>query len=319
MDSQNKKGNHTTRFLLGSFSLLLLISAVAFLCLSFYMNSASEEAIIKMGNLYMTGINEQISTHFETLIDLKLEQAETVVDVVPVEMDSKEALYEELVYRTHIRNFNYLALCSEEGKLEMLYGEQISLFDPDPFYESLRKGEKKVAVGQDAAGNSIVLFGVNADYPMQNGESCTALIVALPLDYISTMLSTEEENVLMSSHIIREDGTFIASDLSDNYTDYFASLHERYAQDSPGKIELYVTELSTAMQNKEEYSVLLNFDGSSQQIYCNPLPYSEWHLVTVLPFGVLNETIDTLSQKRTTSTMLVNGTYGRPGTGTALP
>lgn len=305
MDSQNKKGNHTTRFLLGSFSLLLLISAVAFLCLSFYMNSASEEAIIKMGNLYMTGINEQISTHFETLIDLKLEQAETVVDVVPVEMSSKEALYEELVYRTHIRNFNYLALCSEEGNLEMLYGEQISLFDPDPFYESLRKGEKKAAVGQDASGNSIVLFGVNADYPMQNGESCTALIVALPLDYISTMLSTEEENVLMSSHIIRQDGTFIASDLSDNYTDYFASLHERYAQDSPGKIELYVTELSTAMQNKEEYSVLLNFDGSSQQIYCNPLPYSEWHLVTVLPFGVLNETIDTLSQKRTTSTMLV--------------
>lgn len=305
MSGQSKKEGRTTRFLLGSFSLLLLISAAAFLCLGFYMSKVSEKSINKMGDLYMTGINEQISTHFKTLMELKLEQAETVVDVVPPDMDDIDGIYDELIYRVQVRNFNYLALCSDKGEMEMLYGDQIQLADPEPFFDSIKRGERKVAVGKDSSGNKVVLFGVKADYQMKNGEHCIALITALPLENISTMLHTEKENALTSSHIIRKDGSFIASDLSDEYPDYFASLYARYTDDSSQKIENYIQELYDAMQKKESYSVVLNLDGSSQQINCTPLPYSEWHLITVLPFGILNETIDELSQKRTAATMLI--------------
>ncbi len=305
MDIRNKRRGNTRRFLIGSFSLLLVISAGAFLCLGYYMSLVSKDAIDKVGDLYMAGINEQITSHFQTLIDLKLEQAETAEKVVSVNTDNVDDLYEELVYRVHIRNFNYLALCSEEGELQMLYGEQIRLADPDPFFESLRRGEKKVAVGVDASGNEVVLFGIAADYPMKNGEKCMAMIAALPIDYISTMLETEDENSLMSSQIIRKDGSFIASDLSDEYSDYFSSLYELYSDDSPEKIEEFVKELSDAMEKRENFSVILSFDGSRQQLYCTTLPYSEWHLVTVLPFGILNETVDGLNQSRTLATIAV--------------
>ncbi len=302
----NKKKNRTTHFLLGSFVILLILGVSAFMYLSYYMSRVSEKSIDKVGDVYMSGIKEHIVAHFRTLIDLKFEQVEAVVQVVPVEMDDMDELYEELIYRTNIRNFNYLALCAEDGTIEMLDGEQFELTDPDPFFESLKKGEKKVAVGRDTNGKEIVIFGVDAHYPMKSGKTCTALAAAVPIEYISTMLGMdEEENAIIYSHIIRKDGSFIVSDMSDEYADYFSALYEKYANDDPAKIENYIDGLSTAMAEKKDYSAITNFEGSSQQVYCTMLSYSEWHLLTILPFGVLNEAVENMNRDRTAATLLI--------------
>ena len=71
------------------------------------------------------------------------------------------------------------------------------------------KGEQRVAVGVDSVGNQVVLFGVDAAYPMHNGDMCTGLIAAVPLEYITTFLSLEDEGPLMYYHIIRPDGSFV--------------------------------------------------------------------------------------------------------------
>ncbi|MCI9446298.1 MAG: response regulator [Lachnospiraceae bacterium] len=295
-----------TRFLVGSFIWLLLVSAVAFLCLGIYMNKVSERSITQVGDLYMKGMNEQISSHFQTLMELKLEQAEIVEKVVtPEALGDLDALYDELIYRVQVRNFDYLALCSEEGYIEMLFGERIHLSDSEPFFASLRKGDKKVAVGEDGVGNKIVIFGVAANYPMRNGEESIAMLTALPLEYISTMLSTEDGDSLMFSEIIRKNGTFIASDLSNQYPDYFTSLYERYPKSDAKEIDQYIIELSAAMQEKRDYSTIMNLDGSRQQVYCNALPYSEWNLVTVLPFGELNKIVEDLSKKTTIAVTMI--------------
>ncbi len=302
---QRRWWSHATRFLIGSFLLLLLISVSAFILLGRYMSRVSEKAINKVGDIYMAGINDHITAHFRTLINLKLEQAESAVQVVSSDMGDRDKLYSELIYRVEVRNFGYLALCSENGRLEMLEGESVQLADPDPFLESLRRNEKKVAVGSDALGNEVVLFGVGAEYPMQNGETSIAMVVAVPIEYISAMLGTDEEDAMIFSHIIRRDGSFIVSSLSGEYHDYFSSLYGRYQSDDPDKIEGCVRELSDAMARKESYAGVLDFGGSSQQIYCTPLPYSEWHLVTILPFGTLNQTVEDLNNDRTVATMVV--------------
>lgn len=302
-----------THFLIGSFSFLLLISIIAFACLTRYMGKVSEESINKVGNLYMVGINDHLTAHFRTLINLKLSQVESVIEVVPVDRDDDgsissddiDKLYEELIYRARVRNFSYIALCSEDGRLEMLDGEQLQLADPDPFYTSLRNNEKKVAVGRDTSGNEVIMFGINAQYPMKNNEESMALIAAVPIDYINTMLRTDEENALIYSNIIRRDGSFIVSDMSTQYMGYFESLYQQYPDSDRMKIDIYIHELSEAMDKKQNYSKILNLDGSSQQIYCTPLPYSEWHLITILPSGALNQTIDSLDQNRTFATILV--------------
>ena len=92
------------------------------------------------------------------------------------------------------------------------------------------------------------MFGISADYKMRNGEKSMAIVMALPIEYISTMLETEEEDALMYSHIIRQDGSFIVSGMNDEYDDYFSSLYGRYKNDDPKKIEAFVEELTDAMK-----------------------------------------------------------------------
>ena len=116
---------------------------------------------------------------------------------------------DRLIYRAQVRGFDYLALCSAGGDFQTLYGQSIQPLNPEPFVEALLQGEQRVAVGVDAAGNEVVLFGVDAAYPMHNGDRCTGLIAAVPLAYITDFLALEDEEQLMYYHIIRPDGSFV--------------------------------------------------------------------------------------------------------------
>ena len=53
---------------------------MAFICLGRYISRESEKSIHTVGDLYMAGINNHITAHFRTLIELKLEQAEAIVE-----------------------------------------------------------------------------------------------------------------------------------------------------------------------------------------------------------------------------------------------
>lgn len=294
----------TSHFLIGSFCGLIVISIVVFLALGVYMNRASEKTINAVGDLYMTGMSDRISAHFQTIIGSKFDQAEATVKVVDVHNENIDDLYEELVYRAHARDFDYLALCSETGELQMLYGDQIQLADPEPFFTSLRNHQKKVAVGVDSDGDNIVLFGVEADYPMNDGSKCMAMIAAMPADYITTMLSMDKEDALVHSHIIRKDGTFVIQDSKVAYSDYFSVVREKQDDDKMEEAEEFITNLAASMEAGENYSDVLQFDGNRQQVYSTALANSEWYLVTALPYGVLNETVNSLSQQRLIATFV---------------
>ncbi|HBA93672.1 MAG TPA: hybrid sensor histidine kinase/response regulator, partial [Ruminococcaceae bacterium] len=141
---------------------------------------------------------------------------------------------------------------------------------------------------------------------MQNGEKSVALIAAVPIEYISTMLSTYNEQALVYSHIIRKDGSFIIDDDNSTYTNYFSSLYNTYPQANSNEIDTFVQEITDAMNQSEDYTGILNLGESTMQVYCTPLPYSEWHLVTLLPFGILNETLENLSSSTTTDILCVS-------------
>lgn len=200
----------TSRFLIYSFIGLLIFSISVFSLLGIYMSRKSEKAVYEVGQIYMSGMNKQMSKHFETVIKLRFNQVNGIVSVVSADNKNKEKLYEELVYRAQVRNFDYLALCSAEGNFQTLYGQSVQPLNPEPFVEALIRGEQRVAVGIDSAGNEVALFGVGiTTYPMQDGSMSTGLVAAVPLEYIINFLSLEDEENLMYYYIFRPDGSFV--------------------------------------------------------------------------------------------------------------
>ena len=301
----SKKKNPTTRFLICSFIGLLLFSIIMFSLLGIYMSRKSKKAVYEIGEIYMSGMNEQMSRHFESVIKLRFNQASGIVSVVPTDTNDKDRLYEELTYRAQVREFDYLALCSADGEFQTLYGQPIQPLNPKPFVEALLQGEQRVAVGIDTAGNEVVLFGVDAAYPMHNGDRSTGLIAAVPLEYITDFLFLKEEGQLMYYHIIRPDGSFVIQNPNTELRYFFEQLQKQSdSAVNESSAENPVEKFSAALKKHEEYTAILEVNGEERQIYGISLPYSEWYLVSVMPYTILDDAINNLGSQRIFMTLL---------------
>ena len=302
----SKTKDSTTRFLIYSFIGLLIFSIIVFSLLGIYMSRKSEKAVYEIGQIYMSGMNEQMSRHFETVIKLRFDQVSGIVSVVSADNNNKEKLYEELVYRAQVRNFDYLSLCSAEGNFQTLYGQSVQPLNPEPFVEALVRGEQRVAVGIDSAGNEVALFGVDVTtYPMQDGSMSTGLVAAVPLEYIGDFLSLEDEEQLMYYHIIRPDGSFVIQNPNTELGDFFKQL-QKQPDSTANELseESSIKEFGAALKKREEYVTTVDVNGEEHQIYGIPLPYSEWYLVSVMPYSILDDTINNLSNQRVFMTLL---------------
>ena len=302
----SKTKDSTTRFLIYSFIGLLIFSIIIFSLLGIYMSRKSEKTVYEIGQIYMSGMNKQMSNHFETVIKLRFGQVSGIVSVVSADNNNKEKLYEELVYRAQVRNFDHLALCSTEGNFQTLYGQSIQPLNPEPFVEALVRGEQRVALGSDPAGNLVVLFGVDATaYPMQNGSMSTGLVAAVPLEYITDFLSLEDEGQLMYYHIIRPDGSFVIQNPNTELWNFFEQLQKQSdSAVNESSAESPVEKFNAALKKHEEYAATLEVNSEERQIYGISLPYSEWYLVSVMPYSILDDAINNLSSQRMFMTLL---------------
>lgn len=285
------------RFLSISLIAVSILCICIFSFLAFFMNRRSADTISNVGKIYMSGMSEQISLHFETTIGLRLSQVEALVATNAPGSSAPDRLIENLVYSARARGFEHLAFYSTDGSFQTLCGNDLAVTDPEPFLNSLNRGEKKVAVGTDSAGNKLVLMGVSSTYPMSGGKTCTALVAAISVDYISDTLSLDAEDSLMYSHIIRRDGSFVIRSGDAFRESYFDRIYAIYDGLKGDRAEQHIRELQAAMDAGEDYSTVLVIGNERRHLLCTKLAYSEWYLIVIMPYGSLNEEINSLSRQ----------------------
>ncbi|MDO4305315.1 MAG: response regulator [Eubacteriales bacterium] len=289
----------TIRFLIASFLVLVAVCTGVLVLFARTMSEKSEETVNKIGTIYMSGLNERISMHFESTIDSRLSRVEYLIQTVePEEFDTREELYNGLQYGAEARNLSHLAFYGTDGSFEMVLGDEIELADPVPFLESMKQGEKKIAVGRSASGEDIVVLGVPAEYPMKNGSTSLALTGAFPVSDIKRLLALDNNYSLVYSHVIRRDGSFVIRTGEGDEINYFDLISEYFLENSEKSPETYVEEMKQAMEKDEDYSALLYLKDDRRHLHCTSLPYSEWYLVTVMPYGTLDQTVNEMSVQR---------------------
>ena len=290
MNHKNK--NETTQFLLISLILVLILSVTAFSFLAVFLNRQSTSTIREVSRMYMSGLSDQIARHFETTIGLRLDQMDALArDIQPERIHNDTAQQETLIASAKAREFSYLGFYRVDGTFEMLYGSPLEVTDPEPFMNSLLRGEKKVAVGTDAQDNGVILLGLPTTNPPTEEHSCVAIVAGLPASYISKTLSLEENADHVYSFIIREDGSFVirtGDATRDSYFDRVRSIYEKVDGKDP---ELYIQALSEAMVAAEDYSAEVVLYGEPRQLYCTKLSHSEWHLLTCMPYSSLDNIV----------------------------
>ncbi len=297
--------NRTTRFLIKS-----LISVSAFCVIIFgtqaaWSNWMGADAIKDIGVIYMSGMSEQIATHFGTTIELRLSQVSALVDSVPPQRAREdEQIKVALAYSARSRGFGYLAFYTEDGDCEMIYGPYMESGLPEAFLRSLKRGEQKVSAGTDDEGTPVVMMGVPAAYPMEDGRTSVALVAGLPTSYLRDTLALNVDTSLADYSIIRRDGSYILQskemDSDDNYFDRVGSVYERIDGKDP---EQYVAELTAAMDDRQDYTGVVRTNAGSKSLYVTALPNSEWYLILYMSHNTLDKTIDRLGMRWTVVSM----------------
>lgn len=273
-----------------SIAVIICFTAFVFSFLGISIHKMSENTIEDIGTAYMAGMNEQVSLHFETIIDLRLTMAESIAHIASGEEGSGYGTKEDIEYGARARHFLCAALYSPNGEIEMIFGNPVELSHPEPFLESLRNGERKTASAVDSSGNGVILFGVPCEYPMSDGSGSLAMVVGLSTQYMGEVLFLDSDNSLSYSFVIRKDGSYVVGNDNDDHTNYF----DRLASIFDGQTEeaaAYIEQLTSAMNAGEDYSVILKNDESRRHLYCTSLSYCDWYLVTVLPFDGLDSAI----------------------------
>lgn len=171
----------TTHFLVVSLIVMIFVSIGSLALFAVTMSDKSEDTIMEIGTIYMSGMSEKTSMNFRTTINLRMAQIETIVkDFPPEEAVYGEKLLGDIERDGKIREFEYLAFYTEDDKMEMIYGSQVTPIDTEPFGASLRAGDKKVSVALNEEGEKVLLMGLPTAYPMADGTKSVALVAGLP-------------------------------------------------------------------------------------------------------------------------------------------
>lgn len=289
-----KKQHKIIHFLRSSMLFVAIVCIAIFIFLTIYMNKQSNRTINQVGGMYMASMNERISKHFSTMVDLRLTQLDTLVESIPskTKEDSK-SVRDWLEYNGKLRGLDSLAYYFEDGSFEMLYGTEATATEPDKFLDSMKKGERKVSVGINSDETRAAVIGIPFEINLKDGRHSIAIVGKMPIEYISETLSLDETDALMYSFVIRKDGSFVVRSTGAYRDNYFERVRAIYEEVIGKKdIEQFISELKEAMNKEKDYSAMFVMEGERRQMYCSKLPVSEWYIITFLPYGALNETIE---------------------------
>ena len=298
--------NKTSRFLIGSFILVFILSACIFVFLMNRMADKSRETSAKIGNFYMERMSTEITKHFETTMDIKLSQVEGMINATPPDGDLKgNELIEALAASAASRNFNFLGLYAEDGSVELILGDDVVIADSEPFFASLKNKDKKIAIASTPDPElELVLLGVPCEYDMNNGKKSVALVGGIDIEFISNTLSLDDQNTETYSHIIRRNGDFVIKSGSAVLNNYYERLKKMVLDTDERGVDYYIKNFQNAINEKVLYSDILSTSEGIRCVYSTPLSYSEWYLVTAMSYDALDDIILELDNQRLISFLM---------------
>ena len=296
---------NTLRTLWLSLTVMLIFCIIVFTGLANYTVTQSDRAIGEVGEIYMDQMGTQVKMHFTTMIELQESRMNGIIWSTPQQSaaEDPEQAWAHLASMASQTGFHFLSLYSAGGACDTIFGEPVEIGDPASFMDSLAQGELHVTDGTLPSGERLLLLGARAVYPMRSGGTSSILVVGLPMEAITKELSLDIGVTQAYSHIIRRDGSFVLRQADATRDSYFERLLTLGHFDNGTPTEA-VAAIQKAISSGEDYSLLVEINGERRNTHFTPLTYSDWYLVSVLPYSLLYEPTYSLVNQSVLSTLL---------------
>ncbi len=298
----------TMKFLKISFLTTIVVCVLVFVWLIEFMAAKTDDAITEVSNIYMSEMSRQMQQKFSSISKIRMSQLDGVYDRTPPDVTiDREDILTELQISAEVRGFSSLDFLTEDGQVESVYGDNVSILDKDAVMAELKKSGDFVARGSNEDGEEILLFGRAANYRLANGQKSIALMAGITMETLNNSLFLKTDDSGMYFHIIDSTGDFIIKNADVPHQSYFDHILSESEHGDAEKSKYIVEELQQKIKNHEDYSAFLYCFGEEKYIYCSPVSNTnkvDWYLVAIMPQGELSQCIFRLDTMRTRATIV---------------
>ena len=287
-------GRRSVRGLVTELLVMLVLCMGVFSAVTLYALSRSDETIDGVSGAFMEQMSAQLRLNFSSELSLyrsELESARLAVAAANIESgsDARTVFAEQAASYS----FSYAALYSTSGTADVLMGPAVELDDQGAFTAKVLAGEDAVTSGTAEDGTELLVFAVPVERRMLWGETSTMLAVGVPLADVVDALSLDVSTTQVYTHIVRADGSFVLNSGSTDATSYLQLLRDNEGLEGV-RYDITADELARTFDEGGSAFYVANVNGERYASYLAPLDGTDWLIVSVLPYSVLHDPIDSL-------------------------
>lgn len=199
-----------TNYIKNRFIIVALLCIVLFVSMSIFMSYETESMADEVSKIYFSEINSQMQQKFDAITNLRAEQLESIVErTSPDDENWREKLVEEIKVAASISDFLGLGLYRDGGKIEMLYGESITIDKPLVVNCQCEDKLHMIQLGYSESGKKILVLGRDIGYEMSDRINSDALFVVLSFDYFNKAMYLDAFDTRITTNIIDSDGNYL--------------------------------------------------------------------------------------------------------------
>lgn len=287
-------GRRSVRGLVTELLVMLVLCMGVFSAVTLYALSRSDETIDGVSGAFMEQMSVQLRLNFSSELSLyrsELESARLAVAAANIESgsDARTVFAEQAASYS----FSYAALYSTSGTADVLMGPAVELDDQGAFTAKVLAGEDAVTSGTAEDGTELLVFAVPVERRMLWGETSAMLAVGVPLADVVDALSLDVSTTQVYTHIVRADGSFVLNSGSTDATSYLQLLRDNEGLEGV-RYDITADELARTFDEGGSAFYVANINGERYASYLAPLDGTDWLIVSVLPYSVLHDPIDSL-------------------------
>ncbi len=275
--------------------------AAALLCVAVLIGLArtnrlrTEAAISEINRIYLSEFNQEMTSHFNTGVEGQFAQALALIEGIHSEnLESPETLREFLLQRQITNEFTYIALVDGDG---ICYGAEgvYTNFPKSGALDRLVNGEgRMITSDKTITGSDMVLLGAPISGVTYQGKPIVAVLAGVdPLVLGGSTMSAWQSNV--SSCVIDREGAFIMRSAIPLLEGAGPNLFDAMARNAAFDPGYSLEQLRQGINAGEQGISAISLTESHVYLYYAPIPETEWYMCIVMPYGEMDQQVETLS------------------------
>ncbi len=306
--------NKKMGMIVGGLGFLLILSVAVLLGLNIYMDGQTEKDVRNIANVHLEGMTNSEVDRFDSIKDIRFSQIDSMIENVEEmgESVSHEEIKKSMERSANFQDLATCALIADDGTLETIFGDDIVRLGDQNYLTGSMKEKKRIVTGGWSEKEQLAIYAAPMAVKMDSGKESVGVLWCKPISVFAQTMNLDNDDSMVYFHIIRKDSSYVIENEKSNKDGFFSVI---LANDTPVGMtaQQAVDKLKESIAAGETFKMDANYKDTSENIeerrsvQVIPLNDSDWFLVSVIPYGVLDETIEAMGSARSRGMMVALG------------